>query len=157
MTFQGRAMRSAPEQLHMISFCVCVSCVFISMAFCCDHNRKKGCWAGELAWELINHQPSLTAMTIPEPLEQHKPPCSSTYSSSSETILAQFPCQGAATLIAARLGCQKSCWVTWIPRWERKPASTGSHLTLLKCLSTQLHAQPQTFLTTSGELLLSPD
>lgn len=44
ITFQGRDIQSAPERVHMISLYVCVSCVFISMVFCCDHNnRKEGC------------------------------------------------------------------------------------------------------------------
>lgn len=145
---QGGDIQSAPEQLHTISLQVCVSCVFISILLCCDHNnRKEGCWAGQLAWELVNRQPPLTTTTISEPLEQHKPPCSRSYSPSSEPVLVRFPCQGSATWPAARLGCHRSCWVTRIPRCERKPASTGSHLTLPRCLSTQLHAQCQPFHT----------
>lgn len=131
-------------------------CVFVSVV-CSNKDyfvvtttrRQEGCWAGGLAWQLVTQpltQPPLTIPAVPEPLEQHKPLCCSTQSSSSEPVLVQVPCQGSATWAAAGLGCGRS-WVTRIPRCEGRPASTGSQLTLLRCLSTQLRAQPQPFLT----------
>lgn len=133
-------------QLQALSLCLYVSCVFMSV-FCCDHgNREEGCcvgyWHGD--WLII----PLTTSTTSVPLEQHVPLCSSPYCSSQNRFLhSWFPCQGSATWPAAELGCHQSCWVTRIPRCGREPARTGSLLTLLRCLSTQLHAWPQPFLT----------
>lgn len=121
--------------------CLCQLCVHINITLLWPQQQD-----GKAAEQGDKPMVTLTTPAISEPLEQHKPLCSSTYSSSSEPVLVQVPCQGSVTWAAAGLGCHRS-WVTQIPRCDRRPASTGSHLTLLRCLSTQLCAQPQPFLT----------
>lgn len=53
MIFQGGGIQSAPAQLHSSSLYVCVSGEFVSILFCCDRNRKAGCWAGQFARDLV--------------------------------------------------------------------------------------------------------
>lgn len=147
VTFQGGDTQSAPEEDRVISLYVCVRCVFLSILFCCDHNsRREGCWAGELAWGLVNHHPPLTSAAISVPPEQRSPPSSGTYSSGSEAALARFPCRGSATWPAAGLGCHRSCWVTRVPRCEGKASQRCSPLTPPRCLSARLRARPQPLL-----------
>lgn len=132
--------RAAPYNLLMS-----VVCSYQYYFVVTTTTRQESCRAGGLARQLVT-LPPLTSPAISAPLEQHKALCSSTYSPSSEPVLVQLLCQGSATWAAAGLGCHRS-WVTQMPRCDRRPASTGSHLTLLRCLSTQLRAQPQPFLT----------
>lgn len=142
-------------QLQTLLVCLCQLCACVSIIFLWPQQRKGRLLSRVLAWELVNRQPPLTTSTISVPLEQHKPPCSSTYSSSQNQFFS-----GSHAKALPR-GQQPGRAVTGAAEWHEFPGVGGSqpaqaliwHCRGALAPSCMLSLNPFSQNTTSGELL----